>query len=59
MLMNRNLLYTAVTRARACVTVVGSEETFGNMIQNISEQARYSGLKERIEEVEAYADKEN
>ena len=59
MLMNRNLLYTAVTRARACVTVVVSEETFGNMIQNISEQARYSGLKERIEEVEAYADKEN
>ena len=59
MLMNRNLLYTEVKLSLACVTVVGSEETFGNMIQNISEQARYSGLKERIEEVEAYADKEN
>ena len=34
MLMNRNLLYTAVTRARKCVTVVGSEETFRDMIRN-------------------------
>ena len=34
MLMNRNLLYTGVTRARKCVTVVGSEETFGEMIRN-------------------------
>ena len=55
MLMNRNLLYTAVTRARFCVTVVGSEETFEKMIENVSEQARYSGLKERIQEVEVDA----
>lgn len=48
MLMNRNLLYTAVTRARKCVTMVGSEETFYQMAQNINEQTRYSGLKERI-----------
>lgn len=34
MLLNRNLLYTAVTRARKCVTVVGSEETFAEMIRN-------------------------
>lgn len=34
MLMNRNLLYTAVTRARKCVTVVGSETTFAEMIRN-------------------------
>ena len=34
MLMNRNLLYTAVTRARKCVTVVGSENTFAEMIRN-------------------------
>ena len=52
MLMNRNLLYTAVTRARSCVTLVGSEETFGMMIQNDREQERYSGLRERILEVE-------
>lgn len=54
MLMNRNLLYTAVTRARACVTLVGSAETFSMMIENASEQARYSGLLERIWEVEGY-----
>lgn len=54
MLMNRNLLYTAVTRARACVTLVGSAQTFSMMIENASEQARYSGLLERIWEVEGY-----
>ena len=48
MLMNRNLLYTAVTRARSCVTLVGSPETFAQMIDNASEQTRYSGLYDRI-----------
>lgn len=48
MLMNRNLLYTAVTRARRCVTMVGSEDTFYQMAENVNEQTRYSGLKERI-----------
>ena len=52
MLMNRNLLYTAVTRARSCVTLVGSPETFAQMIDNASEQTRYSGLYVRIREVE-------
>lgn len=56
MLMNRNLLYTAVTRARSCVTLVGSEETFRMMIANGSEQARYSGLLGRIREVESIED---
>lgn len=51
MLMNRNLLYTAVTRARKCVTLVGSEETFQAMIRNESEQKRYTGLGERIREL--------
>lgn len=50
MLMNRNLLYTAVTRARKCVTLVGDERTFAEMVQNISQQKRYSGLKERLKE---------
>ena len=49
-LFNRNLLYTAVTRARKCVTVVGSPETFAQMIENENEQKRYSGLLDRIEE---------
>ena len=52
MLMNRNLLYTAVTRARSCVTLVGSPETCAQMIDNASEQTRYSGLYDRIREVE-------
>ncbi len=46
MLMNRNLLYTAVTRAKRCVTLVGSERTFQGMIGNVSEQKRYTGLKD-------------
>ena len=50
MLMNRNLLYTAVTRARKCVTLVGNEGTFTQMIQNTSQQKRYSGLCDRLKE---------
>ncbi len=50
MLMNRNLLYTAVTRARKCVTLVGDEKTFFSMIQNAEYQKRYSGLTEKIKE---------
>lgn len=49
-LYNRNLLYTAVTRAKKCVTIVGSETVFQDMIQNISEQNRNTSLSERIRE---------
>ncbi len=52
MLMNRNLLYTAVTRAKKCVTIVGDERTFCDMAENVSEQKRYCGLKARILEQE-------
>ncbi len=48
MLMNRNLLYTAVTRARKCVTLVGDETVFEQMEHNVTEQVRYSGLIDRI-----------
>lgn len=51
MLMNRNLLYTAVTRARKCVTLVGSPNTFYQMVDNEFEQKRYTTLKERIREL--------
>lgn len=51
MLFNRNLLYTAVTRARKCVTIVGSEATVQAMIENESELKRYSGLARCIEEM--------
>lgn len=51
MLMNRNLLYTAVTRARKCVTIVGSTETFEEMIRNEKQQMRFSSLDLRIQEL--------
>lgn len=50
MLMNRNLLYTAVTRAKNCVTIVGSPRMVDLMIDNESETKRYSSLSERINE---------
>jgi len=51
LLFNRNLLYTAVTRAKSCVTIVGSDTMLQFMIDNKSEQSRYSGLCERIREL--------
>ncbi|MCQ2422982.1 MAG: ATP-dependent RecD-like DNA helicase [Lachnospiraceae bacterium] len=51
MLMTRNILYTAVTRAVNCVTIVGSEEQVRQMIANMNEQKRYTGLCERLKEV--------
>lgn len=50
LLYNRNLLYTAVTRAKRCLTIVGSDVTFQEMIQNKSEQERFTSLAERIKE---------
>lgn len=50
MLMNRNLLYTAVTRAKQCVCIVGSTHTFQEMIQNERVQRRYSGLDVQLRE---------
>ena len=51
MLMTRNLIYTAVTRARACVCLVGVPDIFQEMVNNETEQRRYSGLKDRICEI--------
>ena len=51
MLMTRNLIYTAVTRARKCVCLVGLAGAFQEMAGNCMEQRRYSGLKARIEEL--------
>ncbi len=50
MLMNRNILYTDVTRARKCICIVGSENTFYKMIRNENESRRFSSLAERIQE---------
>ena len=53
LLMNRNLLYTAVTRAKQCVTIVGNAATVWSMIENTDEMKRYSGLKRHLEEMDA------
>jgi len=50
MLMNRNILYTAITRAKKCVTMVGDADVFYSMVDNTSQAKRYSGLKDRIQE---------
>ena len=55
MLMNRNILYTAVTRARKCICVVGDENSFYDMIANESEQRRYTSLAMRIREAATLA----
>ena len=52
MLMTRNLLYSAVTRARKCVTIVGSDVTFQAMIGNHFEAIRYTTLARRIRELQ-------
>lgn len=51
MLFNRNLLYTGVTRARSCVTILGSRQVVGDMIRNADVNHRYTALAERIREV--------
>ncbi len=50
MLMNRNILYTAITRAKKCVTLVGDADVFYSMVDNVSIVKRFSGLKDRIAE---------
>ena len=51
MLMNRNLIYTAVTRAKSCVCIVGPVESFQAMVDNNQEQKRYSGLDRCLREM--------
>ena len=50
LLFNRNLLYTAVTRAKDCVTILGSSKTLQEMIDNTGENCRYTSLAQRISE---------
>ncbi len=50
-LMNRNILYTAVTRAKKCVVIVGNDAVVEKMIENTREQERYTGLKDRVREI--------
>ncbi|MGN1146754.1 MAG: ATP-dependent RecD-like DNA helicase, partial [Acetatifactor sp.] len=52
MLFNRNLLYTGITRAKSCVTILGSSETVRSMIDNVSENRRYTALTQRLIEID-------
>lgn len=56
MLMSRNLLYTAVTRAKKCVILLGSGEKIQQMIDNDHVQHRYTSLCERLQEAGGMAD---
>lgn len=49
MLFNRNLLYTGVTRAKACVTILGSRATLSKMVENNRENHRYTGFLDQIQ----------
>ncbi len=51
MLFNRNLLYTGVTRAKNCVTILGSSRTLQEMIDNNYQNRRHTGLADRIREL--------
>ena len=51
LLFNRNLLYTGVTRAKNCVTILGSRRTIEEMVDNNFQNRRYTGFTERIREL--------
>ena len=53
MLFNRNLLYTGVTRAKTCVTILGSRATLFDMIANNQENRRYTGFADQVINSEA------
>ena len=48
-LLSRSVLYTAITRARELLIIVGREETVAAMTQNAKVGRRYSGLKLRLQ----------
>lgn len=48
MLMNRNLIYTAITRAKKCVVLIGDELVFRRMVENDTALKRYTGFKEAL-----------
>lgn len=51
MLQNRNLFYTAVTRAKKLVVLVGRESCVQTMIDNNTKQLRYTGLEQKLRQV--------
>jgi exodeoxyribonuclease V alpha subunit len=59
MLMNRNLLYTAVTRAKEMVVLVGSEKTVMRMTQSNQFEDRFTGLNEKLLILKQILDEKN
>lgn len=59
LLIYRNLLYTGVTRAKSCVTLIGSSQIMNQMILNENKQRRYTGLYYRIKERERLCGQEH
>lgn len=55
MLFNRNLLYTGVTRAKSCVTILGSRATLSEMVDNNRENQRYTGFLDQIRAIQTEA----
>lgn len=53
-LFNRNLLYTAITRARKCVVILGSRQAIRGMEDNVRQYTRYTGLEERLHELSEF-----
>ena len=48
-LLSRSILYTAITRARELLIIVGREDTIGQMVSNAKVGRRYTGLKLRLQ----------
>lgn len=59
LLIYRNLLYTGVTRAKSCVTLIGNSQIMNQMILNENKQRRYTGLYYRIKERERLCGQEH
>ena len=51
MLMSRNILYTAITRAKSCVCLLGHPKVFLEMLHNEQELKRYSGLAQQLQTI--------
>jgi exodeoxyribonuclease V alpha subunit len=50
-LLQRNLLYTAITRAKKLVVIIGTKKALGMAIRNDKVQRRFSRLADRVREL--------
>jgi len=49
MLLTRNLLYTAITRAKELLIIIGNEKVINFMIENVNSKIRNTGLKYKMQ----------